>query len=80
MHRLHEEKGNKLTELNRLRYSDCDWKIEECNRGLNQYYNIDRCQHRSRVTQITHIGLAISAFLRLERFSYKTVIFWMNEN
>jgi putative transposase len=66
-----------MDELTRLKYADCGWKIEEYHRGLKQYCNVEHCQHQSRVAQNTHRGLAIRAFLRLERYCYRTGFSWM---
>jgi putative transposase len=67
-----------MDELKRLKYADAGWKIEEYHRGLKQFCGVERCHHRSRIAQETHIGFAIRAFLRLERFCYRTGSSWFN--
>jgi putative transposase len=67
-----------MDELTRLKYSDAGWKIEEYHRGIKQFCGVEKCHHRSLVAQTTHIGLALRAFLRLERYSFRTGISWMN--
>ena len=47
------------------------WGIEEYHREIKQYCGIERCQARSRQSQINHIGLSIRACLRLIVRSYE---------
>lgn len=52
------------------------WKIEQYHRGLKQHCAVERAQVRSARAQRNHIGLAIRAFVRLERHRIHTGISW----
>lgn len=65
-----------MTELQRLSLAERAWTIEEYHRGLKQFCRIERCQARAAKAQRNHIGLALRAFLRLERYSFKTGYSW----
>ena len=65
-----------MTELQRVKYGNEAWTIENFHRGIKQFSGIERCQARSRRAQRNHIGMALRAFLRLEVHSYKTGISW----
>ncbi|MGQ9742765.1 MAG: IS701 family transposase, partial [Chloroflexus sp.] len=54
----------------------CLWRIEASHRGIKQVCGIERAQHRSAVAQRNHIGLALRAFLRLERHRLRTGTSW----
>jgi hypothetical protein len=71
--------SNKLemNELKWLSFKEKYWAIEAYHRGLKQYCGVEKCQARVAIAQESHIGLAIRAFLRLERFSFKTGISWL---
>lgn len=65
-----------MNELKWLSFKERYWMIEVYHRGLKQYCGVEKCQTRLGVAQENHIGLSIRAFLRLERFSFKTGISW----
>ena len=65
-----------MDELERLRLAERCWAIENYHRGLKQCCGVERCQVRAARAQRNHIGLAIRAFLRLERHFYVTGISW----
>ena len=67
-----------MTPLQRQKWEDYSWRIEEYHRGIKQYCGVERCQARRARLQRSHIGLAIRAFLRLEAFSWRTGISWLN--
>ena len=52
------------------------WAIENYHRGLKQCCGVERCQARAGRAQRNHIGMAIRAFLRLERHFYATGVSW----
>ena len=71
--------ASSLLEMNELKwpsFKEKYWMIEVYHRGLKQYCGAEKCQTRVAIAQENHIGLAIRAFLRLERFSFKTGISW----
>jgi putative transposase len=53
--------------LTRTRLSGYAWTIEAYHRGLKQCCGVERAQVRAARAQRNHIGLALRAFLRLER-------------
>jgi Transposase DDE domain len=65
-----------MDELTRLGLAERTWAIENSHRGLNQCCGVERCQARSGRAQRNHIGMAIRAFLRLERHFYATGVSW----
>jgi putative transposase len=65
-----------MDELGRLTYAERAWAIENYHRGLKQCCGVERSQVRSSRARRNHIGLAIRAFLRLERHFYVTGISW----
>ena len=74
-----------MNPLYRLKYAELSWSIELYHRGIKQFVGVERCfarRFRSRsnqskaVAQRTHIGLALRAFLRLERHCFLTGISW----
>jgi hypothetical protein len=67
----------RMDELERLRLADASWRIEEYHRGLKQVTNVERCQCRTAVAQRGHIGLALRAFLVVERWCFRTGINWL---
>jgi DDE superfamily endonuclease len=67
-----------MTPLGRQKWEDYSWRIEEYHKGLKQYGGVERCQARRAGAQRSHIGLALRAFLRLEAFSWRTGISWLN--
>ena len=66
----------KMDELQRLKWADCEWSIEEYHRGLKQCCGVEKAQVRSSRAQRNHIGFAIRAFLRLEMHWFNTGISW----
>ena len=67
-----------MTPLQRQKWEDYSWRIEEYHRGIKQHCGVERCQARRARIQRSHIGLALRAFLRLEAFSCRTGISWLN--
>jgi putative transposase len=65
-----------MHELQRLHLAELTWTIESYHRGIKQCCGIEKAQVRSAIAQRNHIGLALRAFLRLERFSFITGISW----
>ncbi len=65
-----------MDELQRLHYAEYIWTIESYHRGIKQCCGIEKAQVRSAVAQRNHIGLALRAFLRLERFAFVFGISW----
>jgi len=65
-----------MDELTRLMLSERAWGIEEYHRGLKQYCAVERAQVRSARAQRNHIGLAIRAFVRLEKNRIFTGMSW----
>jgi putative transposase len=67
-----------MDELERLRLADASWRIEEYHRGLKQVTNVERCQCRKAVALRNHIGLALRAFLVVERWCFQTGVNWLS--
>ena len=65
-----------MNELARLKFAEISWTIEEYHRGIKQFVGIERCQVRQAHAQRNHIGLAVRAFLRMERYCFSTGISW----
>jgi putative transposase len=65
-----------MDELTRLGLAERTWAIENYHRGLKQCRGVERCQARAGRAQRNHIGMAIRAFLRLERHFYATGVSW----
>jgi len=65
-----------MDELTRLACAEQAWAIENYHRGLKQCCGVERSQVRSSRAQRNHIGMAIRAFLRLERHFYATGVSW----
>jgi putative transposase len=65
-----------MDELTRLKLAEQTWAIENYHRGLKQCCGVERCQARAGRAQRNHIGMAIRAFLRLERHFYATGVSW----
>ena len=68
----------RMGELERLRLADASWRIEEYHRGLKQVTNVERCQCRVAVAQRGHIGLALRAFVVVERWCFRTGVNWLS--
>ena len=67
-----------MDELERLRLADACWKIEEYHRGLKQVTNVEGCQCRKANAQRVHIGLALRAFLVVEKWCFYKGINWLS--
>jgi putative transposase len=65
-----------MGELERLRLSERCRAIEEYHRALKRCCHVERAQVRSGRAQRNHIGLAIRAYLRLERHFFTTGVSW----
>lgn len=65
-----------MSESTRRRYATMAWGIEQYHRGLKQYCAVERAQVRSGRAQRNHIGLAIRAFVRLEKNRIFTGMSW----
>ena len=65
-----------MDELQRLKWAEFEWSIEEYHRGLKQCCGVEKAQVRSSRAQRNHIGFAIRAFLRLEMHWFNTGISW----
>jgi putative transposase len=66
------------TPLERLRWADYSWRIEEYHKGIKQHCGVEDCQARLGRIQRSHVGLAIRAFLRLQAFCWRTGVSWLN--
>lgn len=67
-----------MTPLERQKWEDYAWRIEEYHKGIKQHCGVERCSARLARIQRSHIGLAIRAFLRLEAFCWRTGISWLH--
>ena len=69
---------NNLTmdEMTQLAHAEPCWGIENDHRGLKPCCGVERAQVRAGRAQRNPIGLAIRAFLRLERHFYATGVSW----
>ena len=65
-----------MNELYRLKYAELSWSIEEYHRGIKQLVGVERCIARKAIAQRNHMGLALRAFLRIERHRFLTGINW----
>jgi putative transposase len=65
-----------MSESTRRMYASMAWAIEQYHRGLKQYCAVERAQVRSARAQRNHIGLAIRAFVRLEKNRIFTGMSW----
>ena len=65
-----------MDELRRLRLSEDAFAIETYHRGIKQFCGVEQGQMRLARAQRNHIGLALRAFLRLERYCYVNGISW----
>ena len=65
-----------MDDLTRLGLAERCWAIGNYHRGLKQCCGAERCQARAGRAQRNHIGMAIRAFLRLERHFYATGVSW----
>ena len=69
-----------MDDLTRLKLAEASWRIEEYHRGLKQVTNVERCQCRVGRAQRGHIGLALRAFVLVERWCYRTGEHWLKTN
>ena len=67
-----------MNNLYRLKYAELSWSIEVYHRGIKQFVGVERCFARKAVAQRNHIGLALRAFLRLERYCFSNGISWFD--
>ena len=65
-----------MNHLYRLKYAELSWSIEVYHRGIKQFVGVERCFARKAIAQRNHIGLALRAFLRLERYCFSNGISW----
>ena len=65
-----------MNELFRLKYAELSWSIEVYHQGIKQFVGVERCFAPKAVAQRNHIGLALRAFLRLERHRFLTGVSW----
>ena len=65
-----------MNDLYRLKYAELSWSIEVYHRGIKQFVGVERCFARKAIAQRNHIGLALRAFLRLERHCLSNGISW----
>jgi len=63
-----------MSDMNRQSLAERGWMIEVYHRNLKQTCGVEHCQARGARAQRNHIGFAIRAFVRLERFFFKTGI------
>jgi len=66
-----------MSNLTRQSLAERRWMIEVYHRDLKQNCGVERCQARSGIAQRNHISFAIRAFVRLERYFYRTGISMM---
>jgi putative transposase len=66
-----------MSDLTRRQYAGYSWGIESYHRGLERCTEVERCQARSEAAPRNHIGLAPRAFLRLECYSFRTGLSWV---
>jgi len=65
-----------MSELERLQAAEASWRIEQYHQGIKQNCGVERCQARSARAQRNHIGMAIRAFCRFERYCFHTGVSW----
>jgi putative transposase len=65
-----------MNELERIKWANFAWTIENYHRGVKQFCLIERAQVRSTRAWRNHIGFCLRAFLRLESHCYHTGISW----
>lgn len=63
-----------MTDLTRQSLAERGWMIEVYHRSLKQTCGVERCRARSGRAQRNHIGFVLRAFVRLERFFFRTGI------
>ena len=65
-----------MDELERVKWANFAWTIENYHREVKQYCLIERAQVRSARAWRNHIALCLRAFLRLESHCYHTGLSW----
>lgn len=65
-----------MNELTRLMIAEQSWAIEHYHRGIKQFCGVERCQSRSARAQRNHIGFSLRAFLRIERWCFRSGFSW----
>ena len=65
-----------MNEGYRLKYAEWSWSIEVYHQGIQQFVGVERCFARKAVAQRNPMGLALRAFLRLERHRFLTGMSW----
>lgn len=65
-----------MDDVGRLRLAEASWRVEEYHRGIKQVTNVARCQCRVGRAQRGHIGLALRAFVVVERWCWRTGVSW----
>ena len=65
-----------LEPMDRLKFAELSWSIEEYHRGLKQFTGVSGCQCRSERSQRNHIGFALRALVRLEYHRFHTGVSW----
>ncbi|CAK0770549.1 transposase [Gammaproteobacteria bacterium] len=63
-----------MSNMTRQSLAERGWMIEVYHRNLKQTCGVERCQARGARAQKNHIGFSIRAFIRLERFFFRTGI------
>lgn len=66
-----------MDEGERLRLADASWRIEEYHRGLKQVTHVEHCQCRNAAAQRGYIGLALRAFVVIERWCFRAGVNWL---
>lgn len=59
-----------MGELERMKFAEQSWAVEQYHRGIKQHCGVEKCQVRSATGQRNHIGFAIRALVRLEYQRY----------
>jgi putative transposase len=65
-----------MDELERIKWANFAWTIENYHRGVQQFCLIERAQVRSRRAWRNHIACCLRAFLRLESHCYHHGLSW----
>ncbi|MEW6735495.1 MAG: transposase [Acidobacteriota bacterium] len=65
-----------INDLQRIKYANYAWAIENYHRAIKQFTNIERAMVRAARAQRNHINLALRAFLRIELHYFAKGISW----
>jgi putative transposase len=65
-----------MDELERVKWANFAWTIENYHRGVKQFCLLERAQGRSRRAWRNHIEFCLRAFLRLESHCYHHGLSW----